>query len=179
MAIEISPRPKPKSSSFSSVLLFIILLLCLASVAAYFAFNFYGKKMENELVQLQKDLEKSESEKALEEEIFGSATVVGYQQKIEDFSFLLAAHRLPVNLFNFFEANTHPKVWFSKFNLDLEKNLLAVSGYADSFEILGQQTLILNQQDFIENINLSRVSLTKDGKINFDILLIIDPKIFK
>lgn len=179
MAIEIIPRPKNKRSPLASFFLYSVLLLFLAFVASYFAFNIYQKKMTNELSQIQKGLEKSPTEQALEEEIFGSETKIGYQQKIKDFNALLNAHKLPVNFFNFLEENTHPKVWFSRFNLDLEKNLLDFSGYADNFEVLGQQTLIFKNQNFIKDINLPKVSLGKDGKVRFDLQLTIDPKIFK
>jgi len=179
MAIEIIPKTKTKKVSFLGIVFYFSLLLLLVFLISYFALNVYQKRLESELTNIKKDLEKTPDEKALEEEIFGSEKNVGYQQKIKDFSVLLNAHKLPVNFFNFLEENTHPKVWFSKFNLDLEKNLLDTSGYADNFEVLGQQALIFKRQDFIKNINLSGASLAKDGKVNFDLQLTIDPKIFK
>ncbi len=179
MAIEIIPKTKTKKTYFLGILFYFSLLLFITSLISYFALNFYQKRLEGELTNIKKGLEKTADEKALEEEIFGSEKNVGYQQKIKDFGVLLNAHKLPVNFFNFLEENTHPKVWFSKFNLDLEKNLLEMSGYADNFEVLGQQALIFKRQDFIKNMNLSMVSLGKDGKVNFDLQLTIDPKIFK
>ena len=179
MAIEIIPKTKTKKVSFLGILFYFSLLLLLVFLISYFALNVYQKRLEQEITNIKKDLEKTPDEKALEEEIFGSEKNVGYQQKIKDFGVLFNAHKLPVNLFNFLEENTHPKVWFSKFNLDLEKNLLDTSGYADNFEVLGQQALIFKRQDFIKNINLSGASLAKDGKVNFDLQLTIDPKIFK
>jgi len=179
MAIEIIPKTKTKKVSFLDILFYFSLLLFLAFLISYFALNVYQKRLESELTNIKKDLEKTPDEKALEEEIFGSEKNIGYQQKIKDFGVLFNAHKLPVNFFNFLEENTHPKVWFSKFNLDLEKNLLEMSGEAQNFEALGQQVLIFKRQDSIKNMNLPMVSLGKDGKVNFDLQLTIDPKIFK
>ena len=179
MAIEIIPKTKTKKVSFLDILFYFSLLLFLAFLISYFALNVYQKRLESELTNIKKDLEKTPDEKALEEEIFGSEKNIGYQQKIKDFGVLFNAHKLPVNFFNFLEENTHPKVWFSKFNLDLEKNLLEMSGEAQNFEVLGQQALIFKRQDSIKNMNLPMVSLGKDGKVNFDLQLTIDPKIFK
>lgn len=135
--------------------------------------------MEREISNLNKALERTEKERALEEEIFGSEEKIGYQEKIKDFAVLLNSHKLPVNFLNFLERNTHPKVWFSNLNLNLEKNVLDISGYAENFGVLGQQTTIFKNQDFIKNINLSWASLDKEGKVNFNLQLTLDPKIFK
>ena len=114
MAIEIIP--KTKKASFLGILFYFSLLLFLAFLISYFALNVYQKRLEQEITNIKKDLEKTPDEKALEEEIFGSEKNVGYQQKIKDFGVLFNDHKLPVNFFNFLEENTHPKVWFSKFN---------------------------------------------------------------
>ena len=179
MAIEIIPKEKTKKSLFASTVFYIVLVLFLGLLISCVVLNIYGKKMKTELVDIKKSLEKTQEEKALEEEIFGSENNIGYQQKIKDFNTLFGVHKLPLNLLNLLEENTHPKIWFSKFNLDLEKSLLDMSGFADTFEALGQQALIFKNQDSIKNINLSRVSLSKEGKINFDLQLTLDPKIFK
>ena len=179
MAIEISPKTKTKKLSLLGVLFYSGLVLLLAFLISYFVLSFYQKRMNDELSSIKKSLQETSEEKALEEEIFGSEKTIGYQQKIKDFGVLLAAHRLPVNFFNFLEENMHPKVWFSDFDLDLDKNLVSMSGVADSFEILGQQALIFEEQEVVKNINLSKVSLAKDGKVEFDLQLTIDPKVFK
>lgn len=179
MAIEIAQKPKISKMSFANIFFYLVLVLLLALLISYVILIIYQKRMQNELADIKKSLEKTPEEKTLEEEIFGSEKNIGYQQKIKDFNTLFNAHKLPLNLLNFLEGNTHPRILFSKFNLDLEKNLLNMSGSADTFEILGQQALIFKNQDFIKNINLSRVSLGQEGKINFDFQLTLDPKIFK
>jgi len=180
MAIEINPKvKKEKKSSPYNVVFFLVFMLFLASLAGYFVLGSYKKAITKEISENKEKLKKTSEEIALETKIFGTEGSIGYQEKINDFGILLGSHKLPLNFLNFLEENTHPKVWFSSFNFDLEKNLLQISGYTDTFEILGQQALIFKNQNFIRNIDLSNVSLEKEGKVKFNFQLTIDPKIFK
>jgi len=126
-----------------------------------------------EISNIEKALQKSPSEKNLEDGIFS------YQGKIEDINLLLGSHKPVANLLNNLEKNTHPNVWLSRFKLNMADKTLNLLGSTDNFEILGQQTLIFGKQEFIKNANLSDVSIGRDGKIKFELQLILDSKIFQ
>lgn len=173
MAIEIIPKPKIKEIPWSDIILTTCLIIFLLCFLSYFVLVYFQTKFQQELSKLENALVRTSSEKKLEEE------TLGYKRKIEDFGFLLENHRFPLNIFNFLEKNTHPKVWFSKLNLDLEKNLLTVSGQADNSEVMGQQILIFKKEALIQNLNLSNLSRGKEGKIEFDLQFTFQPQIFK
>jgi Tfp pilus assembly protein PilN len=179
MAIEIGPKPKTRKISFPDVIFYVVLVLFLVLVAAYFALGFYQKKMETQLTEIKKSLEKTAEEKALEEEIFGSAEKIGLQQEIQDFRDLVANHEMPLNVFNFLQESTHPRVWFQKFSLNVQQASLSLSGFAEDLEALSQQIVIFRNQEIIKSTNLSGMSVTKEGDVSFNFQLTLDPKIFK
>lgn len=173
MAIEIIPKSKIRKTSLTNIFSLILAGTLLASLLSYVALNFYQKKLSREVSDIEKSLQKSPSEKNLEDGIFS------YQRKIEDVNLLLSSHRAAANLFDNLGKNIHPKIWLQKFKLNMDEKTIYVFGSTDSFEILGQQTLIFEEQEFIKNTNLTKVSIGRDGKINFELQLIFDPKIFE
>ena len=109
---------------------------------------------------------------ALEKEI------LSYQRKIDDFSFLIDQQLEGSRLFTAFEKVVHPRVWFSKFSLSLEEKRVTLSGHAESFEVLGQQLYIIQNQDWIKDAELGTVSMAEEGKIDFSLFFTINPKFF-
>lgn len=173
MAIEIIPKQKLKKITLANIILYLVLVVFLAFFVIYFILNHFFLKTDQELSDIEKNLIRTSEEKKLEDEIFD------YQKKIKDFSLLLSDHRFPVNFFNFLEKINHPKIWLSNFTLDLKNGQATISGQTENFEILGQQILIFKKEVLIKDINLSRVSISKEGKVEFDFQLTFDPKIFK
>jgi len=172
MAIEIIPKTRTRKISLTKTSSFILATIFFAFLISYSVFNFYQNKLSREISDIEEALRKSPSEKNLEDGIFS------YQRKIEDIGILLGNHKPVANLLSNLEKNTHPKVWLSRFKLNMADETLNILGSTDSFEILGQQTLIFGKQEFIKNTNLSDVSMGRDGKIKFELQLILDPKIF-
>lgn len=179
MAIEITTDQKIKKLSIINFVFYFFLFLLIAFILSYFILNFWQKRLNRELADLTKSLEKTPAEKALEEKILGSGIKKGYQEKINDFGKLINYYQQPLNFFNFLGENAHPKVRFTKLNLDLDKNIADISGKAADFEALGQQILILEGEKNIKGLNLSKVSIAKEGGIEFKLILGFEPQFFK
>jgi len=172
MAIEIIPKSKIRKTSLTGVLSVVLVIAVSLFLISYFILNFYKNKISREISDVEKTIQESPSEKNLADGIFS------YQKKIQDIDKLIGKHRVVANLFDNLEKNTHPKVWFSKLELDMENEILNLSGFSNNFEILGQQTLILEKQEFAKSLKLTKVSIEKDGKIKFELQLIFNPQIF-
>lgn len=173
--VEIIPKPAPKLPLWQNLLLYFAIALFLLSLSSYFILSSSLKKASQELQNLEETLakEKTPAEIALETEI------LGYQRKIKDFAELLKEHKNPSKFFEFLEGICHPKVWFSKISLSPEDSQAEVSGEAETFQVLGQQLLILKNQVLIRNLNLSKIAIGKEGKVNFILNFTLDPAIFK
>jgi len=174
MVIEIIPKKVAKVSAWQNYLLYFIIVLLLSSIIGYFGLRYFIKNSDQRLKEIEEEIGKAKSpeRKALEDRLNSLSA------KIDDFSPLLLNHQKSSNFFNFLEENTHPKVFFTKLNLDTKGNLIELSGQTDDFLTLGQQLLIFQKSEFVQNLKLSKVGISKEGKVEFTFNFSLDPKLF-
>jgi len=173
MAIEIAPRGKIKLPFWLIVLGVFAIILLIGFLGSYFYLEISIKKMSQEiqekgttLTPLIEAIEKKEEE------------LNPIEKKIDDFGELLQKHKIPLNIFNFLEKICLPAVWFSDFNFTSEEREVIVSGHTDTFVILEQQILVLKQDPLVKSLNISGVSISEEGKVDFTFLLTFAPQIF-
>ncbi|MDI6591446.1 MAG: hypothetical protein QME61_00665 [Patescibacteria group bacterium] len=173
--IEIIPKPAPKIISWLNILFYFSIALLIAVILSFFALNHFVKKLKAEFQDLEAVLIKQRTPAIinLEKEILSS------QRKIEDMDFLLKRHLATSKVLEFLEKVTHPKVWFFSLDWNSEERRLRVSGITENFQILGQQLLIFQDNQFIKEVNLSKISIDREGKISFNFDLLLDPQIFE
>lgn len=106
------------------------------------------------------------------------AEVLGYQKKISDFNKLLASHGFASNVFVFVEKETMPNVWFKQFNMDAKSNTVRLSGEADNMEAFSRQVAGFEKNEYIKEVGLLNSVLSKSGRVNFGISLVLEQKIF-
>lgn len=173
--VEIIPKKTPELSRWLNILFYFSLAVLIFSILGCFV-------LENSLKNNQKilsDLEKSLSEGRSSGRINLEKEILKHQKNIEDFSQLIGKHLTVTEVFNIIQKNCHPNVWFSQFNLNAKEAEVSVSGETQSFESLGQQLLIFQDENLIKEASLEQVSITKEGKIQFGLTLSLDPQIFK
>jgi hypothetical protein len=174
MVIQLIPRQREGSAVFVNILFYFSLILLIASIASYFI-------LDNLQQKTVKTIESLDAELAIADASPEAATkkiIQDYEKKINDFSFLLAAHKYNSQVFPLIESLTHPKVVFSNFSQDSDKRTIVLSGVTDSFQTLGQQLFIFKNGEFIEEVKLSNIAFKEDGRISFGFDLVLDPKIF-
>ena len=172
--VEIIPKEPPKLSKGLNFLFYFAIFLLFFSIIGYFVLNNSLKNAQEKVAVLGLDLIKAMSPEkiSLEKEILVS------KNKIDNFSYLIEQHLEVSRVFEIIQKNCHPQVRFSKFDLNSEQGKLLVSGQTQSFETLGQQILILREEDLINKVNLETLSMDKEGKISFDLSLSFEPNIF-
>ncbi len=174
MAIEITPRGKVKLPLWMIILGIFTIILLIGFLGSYFYLEISIKKMSQEIQEKEPILTPlEEAIKKKEEEL----SPVG--KKIDDFGGLLQKHKTPLDIFNFLEKICLPTAWFSDFNFTSENGEVTVSGHTDNFVTLEQQILVLKQDPLVKNLNISGVSVSEEGKINFTFLLTFVPQIFR
>jgi hypothetical protein len=99
------------------------------------------------------------------------------KNKIEQYSKIISDHNSPLNVFTFLEENCLPEVWFSSFQFDTEKKTAILSGHAESFGVLEQQTDQLRIQSELLSVDITSVILDEDEEIDFKFSLIFNPSI--
>ncbi len=174
MAIEISPKKKLGIPTWSIIVLGICLISLIGLVASYF---YFGSKIK----KIAQEIQKKEAEfvylgEAIQTE---QEKLLFLNQRIEDFDSLISGHRNILDIFKFLEKNSLPNVWFSDFNFSAEEGKVSVSGKTDNLTVLEQQTFVLKQQSVVKNLDITKVSINKEGGIDFTFTIAFDPAIFK
>lgn len=183
MAVEIIPKPSEETPLWANILLIISIAILLAVALSHFVLNTYVKEAGQAIKELDLALveEKTPQNLALQKEM------LGYQKKIDDFSFLLDAHKASSNAFAYLEGISHPRVRFSNFSLSsqAEGAVISVSGRTDSFQSLGQQLIIFKEEQLIKDVILSGVSFAEEKRlpdqkvpISFSFTLSLSSEIF-
>jgi len=173
--VEIIPKQIEKAPFWQEVLLYISIVLLAVIILVCSILSYSYKKS---LVTIS-DLEVALGNERTPEKIILEKEVVGWEKKINDFAVLGGNHYFVSKFFAVIEENCHPRVWFSKLNLDSLSNSFSVSGSTDNFASLGQQLIIFKNNPIFKTVTLSQVSINKSGQVEFGLNIILDPKVFK
>ena len=150
------------------------MLLLAAVVGAFFYLNYNSQKLDEEITSLNSTLaqQKTKEQKALEDEVLAD------KQRLDDFPILLSNHKVASEFFLRLEANTNPKITFSQLRLDPAEGTADLGGSAESFEALAQQLMIFRSASgFIQKVQLSKIGMNTDGKVDFSFMILLDPKV--
>jgi len=173
--VEIMPRPVKETDKWQKNLLFFLIFLTVILTGVYFLLASLEKSSEIYVDELEIRLAQGRTAErvALEQKNFD------YKKKIEAVTPFLETHVLGSKIFEFLENNTHPRIFFSRINLNIEELKAIFSGKTDSFLTLGQQLSSFNQNSIIESLLLTKASLNKEGGIDFDLEIFFNEAIFK
>ena len=173
--VSIIPKKTKKAPEWYNFGFYIAVAFLIAVVLGYAGlFYFEGKAWDT----LQ-DLEDRIGQVGVKEEKLTEAKVLIAKRKINDFSKLLEVHKKSSNLFAFLESVSHPKVWFTEVRLSPESAKAIIAGRPVNFQTLDQQLFILGQQDLIERVELTNLSIGKSGETKFSLNISLNPQIFK
>lgn len=106
------------------------------------------------------------------------SSILAKKEKIDNFKTLISNRKTVSEIFSILQEISHPKVWFSSFELKSEENSIGLVGQAKDFESLGQQIFILKSENLIESFDLQSISISKEGRINFNLSLSLDPQVY-
>ena len=173
MAIEIAPRKKIEVPLWVLIPSVLCLILILVLLGTYFYFGPQLKKISQEIEK--KEAEFIPLEKAIKEK---QAELIPLGQKINDFSDLISGHKDTLKIFDFLEKTCLPNVWFSDFTFSSQENQIIVSGRADSFATVENQSSVFRKESAAKAVNLFDVLINDEGGVGFTFTLIFDPSIF-
>ena len=173
--VDIIPKPIKDTPRWQIFLFYISVLVLIVFVVVYFVINSLDNKSKVYKITVENQISEGKSD----ENVIMEKDVLAYKQKIENFIPYFNNHVFSTNFFSFIDANTHPKVFFYDTSLNTEDNLVDLSGDADSFLTLGQQMLILQNSPQVQDVTLGRVSIPKQGGIEFTITVTFKPGFFQ
>ena len=155
-------------------MLYFSIALLLASVAGIFTFRYLKNKAATSLSAVEQQINSAKAgRETLEQE------VLRYKQKIDDFSLLFNNHKAPLNFFPFLEKACHPKAQFTELTFSINDAKTSLSGITESFEALEQQINILEKQEQVKEVYLTKIGMAKEGGADFVLNISLNPSIFK
>lgn len=163
--VEIIPKKISKSPCWLSILFYLSIFFLLITIVGFFLLRSSIDKGEEQLASIEAAFYNIRNEENLELE----KKVLKGSDKIRNFSILSSAHLKPSSIFPLIEKVTHPLVWFSSFNFSTKDGALSLGGQAENFEVLGQEVIILREEESIKNVDLKNISTDKEGKISFTV----------
>jgi len=173
--IDLIPK-KPKEEPFWQELLFYISFLFLAvSLLFCIGFGVLANRSSLELKRVNNELAKEKTQSQINTE----AEVLSYQKKVSAFSILLKQRKPLSKIFDLLEKEVHPGIFFTKMGFTVNSDKLQISGVADNFQALGQQTLILKKDPLVGQIDLKQVGIGKYGGVEFSFEVVFDKQIFE
>lgn len=175
MPVQLIPKQEEKEPILPNVLLYLSIIILIVAISSYFVLKNFLQKTENNIQSVKNQITQlnSSPQNNLKEEVLND------QKKINDFASLLNSQKYTSQVFPFIEKLTLPNVTFSSFDLKVSKNEVSVSGFADSFQTLGQQLLAFQNDPLVKSVALSGVSLGTKSGVPFTFDLILDPKVFQ
>lgn len=176
MPISLIPRKGDKKRiKFQPTRTFLIFAWTfLFLVLVFFGIEIYKTIQSNRLEIIKKEIVKIDIEKDIELERKIKSDV----NKIDKIKPLLDSHIEAVNVFDFLEKNTYSEIKFSNFDFRAKEGAITMTGIAPSASVLILQLLILKQSKDLDNVELSGISITKEG-INFQLNMKIRSELLK
>lgn len=163
--VEIIPKKENKLFYSKDIFFYLSLSLLVGAVLAYaLLINF----QQNSLTVLNA-LEQELSRRTTPKEMTLEQEILGYKNKIDDFSSIFAGRKMSSSFFSEMEKLTNPKVWFSGVELNLASLEVGLTGQAESFSALNQQLSAFRGQKGVNEIKLSEIEIEKNGAIGFDL----------
>jgi len=98
-------------------------------------------------------------------------------KKIKNFSLVFKEHKNNFRFFDFLRNYCHPNVRFSSLNLTSDTAKVILVGETDSYQSLTQQIMIFKKNPQVKELNVSDISLSKEGKITFQFDFKVDEQL--
>jgi len=174
MAQELIPKEKIKTSSIVNTLFLLSLILLIILGGSYVFLRFKNSSIQSNIKDADDQIIKIKEERNNDTERY----VFNTQKKIKDFSEILEKHKITSNFFTFIDRVSYKKVKFLELSLNTETKNVSLRGETENFDTLGKQILNLKKSDFVKGLEISNISLNKEGKVNFTVNFSLDSKIF-
>jgi len=166
---------KIKKFWWLDTIFYFVAALLLATIICFVIFTVKISFQERKLKEIDNNIivnTGTTQQRELEKEVFE------YQRKIDNFAIILANHKIPTNIFKFFEKITLPNVWFNNFIIMAQTAGIQISGETESTTALSRQLSIFEENKFIKDISDLTFEPTETGKIRFNLNISLSPDIF-
>ncbi len=178
MAIGIIPKSEPEKKEtihLGSSLYYIGLAIFFLSIAVSGILYFLNWRMEKKFIEVERALEERKSEEVLRLE----KEIDGHYRRLGDFHFIIDRKNFSGPIFKYLEENTHPDVYFSKFESRVQDGSVTATGIARNLIAFDQQIKIFESSPMVKEIIVGSFERDEGGLITFPINITFKRELFK
>lgn len=169
--ISLIPKEYKEKAGFGAVFSkmgILIFVLLIFAILVYGGLFFYGRSLNNQSNELQKNLEDLNKKR----DIAFEKEVISLEKTLKSLKTALKNHIYWSALFAKFEKLTVPQVSFSKFNGELKDDgspSLLLKGKTSGYSYLAKQMVVLANDPLVSDIKVVGISLGTEGGIDFSL----------
>ncbi len=174
MDVGLIPKKQSGKSFWQQVLLYVSFWLVLTVIVSLVVVFQLAKKTQIALDEAEQQLvtPKTAEQGKLEKEVLLA------QKRIYVFDILSKEQSKISEILALCERDVHPQVFFDRLSFTRKDQKLWLTGIADNFQALGQQSLIFRKDSMILKSDLTQVGIRKEGGISFAFEIVLNPEIF-
>ncbi len=166
-------KPEKKQGSFFGFLMFLVFLGSIVGAGGvYFYKSSVKADIENMKVQLV------EAGRSIDQESIDE--LVEFSDKLGVVRTILLKHQVVSEFMNSLASSTVKTVYFKEFKYDSitpTSLTIGLSGVADSYGAIALQQDILSKKQYWKSVDVANLKLSASGGVEFDMDIVIDPKI--
>ncbi len=172
--IEYRERKERWKKVFSKTTFFMLFLIIL-SIGVYLGSIIYGKKLNANLDSIKKEIVSLENKRDPEQE----KTIIDLDTKMSILKEIFQKHTYWSLVFKKIEESMMPEVYFSdgKVSFEGDKVHLQFSANTLSYTSLAKQMVVFQEDPLTQKIEVSNISLSEEGGINFNLSVVFPAKI--
>ncbi len=171
----IIPKSIPKKSKLQTILFYASIIVLVIIIFSYIIIGHF----QNKALQTVQSLDAKLANIGTSEQKILEKDVLYYRDKIQSFAYLFDNHQHPLNFLKILEDIRQEDVIFTKFSMNVLEHNVVLNGQTNGFKVLGEQLNIFKQNKAIKNIELSQMSMSNLGIVNFVFDLEIEPDALK
>jgi hypothetical protein len=172
---ELIPRAKGRPPWWVTTILGVSLFFLVLAIGGQIFFKNSVRSLNRESQSVKQSI--ADLKTPANQELERSLLV--HQSQFANFNALLSGHYYASRVFDILESTIHPGVVYEGFSLDVSENRIRISALAPSYEIIGEQLLVLNRNSNLTRLETSNYSQNRDGLISFRLTLDFNPSVIK
>lgn len=165
---------RTKKFWWMDVIFYFVISMLIATVFCYLIFLIKNNIQQSQIKEVTVALETVGTSQQKDYE----KTVISYQNKVKDFVSIFQNHEFASHVFSFMQGQTMPSIWFSQFTLDKKSAKVQLLGEADNMEDFSRQVAGFETNEYVKSVSALNSSLGEAAKVQFNINLSLDPKLF-
>jgi len=161
----IIPRSTNRAPGWINILLWTSLIILVITLVGYFGIKKGISSLGDEIKETQQkiiSIETPENQKI-------EKSLLIYQAQANYFTQALAERRYPTEAF----------ALLTSFDFNQEKYQISLQGYASSFQVVGEQLSVMREDEFIQEAEITSLTIGEKGEINLGITLKLLSSLFK